>query len=151
MSASGMNSWLDRLRNRGIVAKTAMLTLAVAVVFAAASPVVFHIGGAMGLAAAGLAAALCLLGAATALVVSHLVREPQHALAGLLMATTARMGAPLLIGLVAHLRGGPLAEAGLLYYLLIFYPVTLTVEISMSLPQRRQSAAPPNIPTNTAP
>jgi hypothetical protein len=146
-----MNSWLDRLRNRGVVAKTAILTLAVFVVLMAAAPVVFHIGGAMGLAAAGLAAALCLLGAATALVVSHLVREPQHALAALLIGTTARMGVPLLIGLVAHLRGGPLADAGLMYYLLVFYPVTLTVEISMSLPQRRQSAAPPNIPSNTAP
>ena len=100
-------------------------------------------------AAAGVAAASCLLGAATALVVSHLLREPQHAMAALLVATTARMGVPLLVGLVAYLRGGPLAEAGLLYYLLVFYPVTLAVEIGLSLPQRRQPAPLPQVPSNT--
>jgi hypothetical protein len=144
-----MNSWLHNLRNRSVVAKTAILVLAVVVAFMAAAPVVFHIGGAMGLTAAGLAALLCLLGAATALLVSHLLREPQHALAALLIATTARMGVPILFGLVTHLRGGPLAEAGLLYYLLIFYPVTLTVDICLSLPQRPQSADPTHLSSNT--
>ena len=32
-----------------------------------------------------------------------------------------------------HLRGGVLAEAGVLVYLLVFYPVTLGVETTLSL------------------
>jgi hypothetical protein len=149
VSLSGMDFSLHNLRSRGVRTRTAVLTLTVFVAFAAAAPVVFHMGGAMGLTAAGVAAALCLLGAGTALVVSDLIREPQHALAALLIGMMARMGVPLLFGLVTHLRGGPLADAGLLYYLLMFYPVTLIVEIGLSLP--RQPAIPPQVPPNTTP
>jgi hypothetical protein len=65
---------------------------------------------------------------------SHLLRGPKHALAALLAGMAARMGIPLAFGLAIHLQGGPLAEAGLLYYLLVFYPVALAAETALSLP-----------------
>jgi len=47
-----------------------------------------------------------------------------------------RMGIPLAAALLVFLRGGPLADAGFLYYLVLFYPVTLTAETFLLLPKR---------------
>ena len=48
-----------------------------------------------------------------------------------------RMGIPLAIVVILHLVGGPLVQAGLLYYFLLFYPLTLAVETTLSLPSAR--------------
>ena len=100
------------------------------------------LGGISGCASAGVAAGLCLLGAEVALVVCHLLRgskyEPYAMLAGML----PRMGIPLMLGLVLQIRGGILAENGLLIYLVVFYPVTLAVESAMSLPPADNSLPP---------
>jgi hypothetical protein len=45
----------------------------------------------------------------------------------------ARMGIPLLACLLVYWRGGPLAQAGFVYYLLAFYFVTLIVQTVMHL------------------
>ena len=45
-----------------------------------------------------------------------------------LLGMFARMGIPLLVCIIVYLRGGRLAEAGFVYYLLVFYFVTLVVE-----------------------
>jgi len=111
-----------------------MLVLAVLVALVPVGPVAVCIGGGVALAAAAVAAVFCLAGASIALLVSHLLRGPKRALAALLAGMAARMGIPLAFGLAIHLQGGPLAEAGLLYYLLVFYPVTLAAETALSLP-----------------
>ena len=125
-----------RLCNRSLTAKTAILSAAVILAFLAAGPVAFYRGGARALAAAGLAATLCLAGAAVGLLAAYQVPERRLGLPNLWTAMAARMGIPLGIALVIHLQGGPLAEAGLLWYLLVFYPVTLAVGIALSLPER---------------
>ena len=48
-------------------------------------------------------------------------------LALVLVGMMIRMGIPLAAALAVYFRGGPLADAGFLYYLVVFYPVTLTV------------------------
>jgi hypothetical protein len=55
-------------------------------------------------------------------------------MAGLLVGMALRMGIPLALVVVFHLVGGVLVQAGLLYYFLLFYPLTLTVETALSLP-----------------
>ena len=45
----------------------------------------------------------------------------------------ARLGVPLVLGLLLSLESEPLVKAGLLFYLLLFYPVSLIVEIYLSL------------------
>jgi hypothetical protein len=128
-----------------------MLALAVLVVFVPVGPVAVCIGGCTALAAAAVAAVFCLAGATIALMAGLLLRGPKHALAALLAGMAARMGIPLAFGLAIHLQGGPLAEAGLLYYLLVFYPVTLTAETALSLPPRRQPTNPTQVPSNATP
>lgn len=137
-----MANWLNNLRTRTAAVRIAILTIVVLVVFALAGPVAFHIGGFTALMAAALAAGLCLIGGSVALMVSRLLAGPNLALAALLTGMTARMAIPLAFGLAVHLHGGPLAKAGLLYYLLVFYPVTLAVETLLSLPPAQQSKAP---------
>ena len=128
-----------------------MLALAVLVVLALVGPVAVCIGGGMALAAAVVAAVFCLTGATIALLASHVLRGSKHALAALLAGMAARMGVPLAFGLAIHLQGGPLAEAGLLYYLLAFYPITLAAETALSLPPRRQPTSPTQAPSNATP
>jgi len=94
--------------------------------------------------AAAAAAGICLLGAVLALVVSHLLRGPKAVLYGMLMAMALRMGIPLVSALALHLQNGALAKAGVLYYFLVFYPVTLAVETVLSLPKTTPPARRPD-------
>jgi hypothetical protein len=110
--------------------------------FALAAPFVAWRGASPAIYAAAVAAALSWAGATFALVVAHLLRGPALAFIALGVATIGRLGIPLLAGALIHLQGGPLAEAGLLYYLLLFYPVALTVEIALSLPPPRPATCP---------
>ncbi len=142
MGAHSVATWLADLRNRSIAARGTFLGLVVLGLYALVAPVAgFFCGGPAGIWAAAAAALLCLAGAGLALVVSHALREPNHALYGMLLGMAARMGIPLGFGLVCHLQGGALAEAGLLYYLLVFYPVTLGVETALSLPRNERPAS----------
>ena len=51
----------------------------------------------------------------------------------MLVGMLVRMGIPLGAALLVVFRGGPLADAGFLYYLVVFYLVTLTVETFLAL------------------
>jgi len=133
-------------RRHGLLACQIALAIAVALLLAPAGMAGSLISGGWGLAAAVVAAVCCWLGAASALAAAVLLADVAGGLAGLLAGMVLRMGIPLTCGLVLHLRNGALAQAGVLYYLLVFYPVTLAVEIALSLP--RTSAAKPaaNLP-----
>jgi hypothetical protein len=115
-----------------------LLVALVLTVYVFAGPIAGLRSGPAGLAACALAGGLCLAGALIALVAGHRLggRLP---LPGLLAGMAARMGIPLLGGLTIFFCGGPLAEAGILYYLLVFYPVTLVAEIGLSLPRAATS------------
>jgi len=133
---------MNKLRSRGVVFRAILIGIAALSTFSIAGPAAFFFGGWAAVAAAAVAGWLCLVGAVIALIGSHLLRGPQLAMAALLTGMAARMGIPLCLGIVLHLQGGPIADAGLLYYLLVFYPITLTVETVLSLPQYQRPACP---------
>lgn len=140
-----MSLWLNRLRKRGPAAKALVLFGAVAVACLIGLPAAWLIGGWPGISAAAVAAVLCLCGALAALVVSGgTLGGGRGMVAGVLAGMLLRMALPLGVGLALHITGGALAQAGLLYYVLVFYPVTLTVETVLSLPA---TAAADNSPT----
>ena len=134
-----MKPSFGRLRVYGLAAGALLLGLIVLGLYASVAPVAWFYGEVGGLLAAAAAAALCLVGAEIALAVSHLFRSPEHLPYRVLFGMAARMGIPLSVGLIIHLQGGVLAKAGLLYYLLVFYPITLAVETVLSLPQVKQA------------
>ncbi len=96
-----------------------------------------------------LAALVCYAGAVLALGTNAILHQPEHALLALLLGMMARMGIPFGLGLAVHLQGGPLAKAGLLYYLLVFYPITLTTETILSLPPAKRSQRDATDPAGT--
>lgn len=130
-----MRSWIVTLRNRGPTAQLAVLGLAVLAVYAVVAPVAGGTSGGPGLAASATAAALCLLGAGAALIASRAFNQRGKVLPGVLVGTALRMGIPLASALALQLSVKPLADAYLLIYLLVFYPVTLFVETFLSLPR----------------
>ena len=78
-----------------------------------------------------LASACCCAGGLAAVCVAPWVRRPRQVVAWALVGMTMRMGVALTAALVVQLGGGPLAEAGFVYYLLVFYLVTLAVETAV--------------------
>jgi hypothetical protein len=95
--------------------------------------------GNTGLWAAGAAAGLCLLGAWLALPCTAWIQDPQRMLIGLFLGMGIRSGVPLGLGFCLYLLEPPLAKAGFLYYLVIFYLPLLILETYMSLPKRPKS------------
>jgi hypothetical protein len=90
-----------------------------------------------GLMAGAVAAGVCLLAAWLALVLCEPLRSPQHLLALVLVGTVVRMGVPFAAILVIFFLGRPLADAGFVYYLMVFYPIALVAETAQILPGRQ--------------
>jgi hypothetical protein len=88
----------------------------------------------VGLLAAAVAGGVCLLAGLTALALSEPLRRPQYLLALVFVGMMIRMGIPLAAALAVYFLGGPLAEAGFLYYVVLFYAVTLITETFLSAP-----------------
>lgn len=137
-----MPGWLAKLRSRGLVGQMAVLIVAVLGTYALVTPVALFFSSATGLAAAALGAALCLAGAVCALVVCRWLHDPRKEWKAALAAMLPRMGIPLGFALFLQIRGGALVEAGLLYYLVVFYTVTLALETAMTLPGGAAGSAP---------
>ena len=89
-----------------------------------------------------LPAAVCLIRLA-ALVLNDHFREPSRALHGLVFSMAARTGLPLVLAVAVHFQDGTLGKAGLLYYLVVFYLISLGIEMPLSLirPPSRGSSA----------
>jgi len=109
------------------------LAVAVLVVYLLTATITWRINGPTGVFHAGLAAAACLLGAETALLLSGVFRGTRHAFSGLLAGIFMRMSVPLALAL-ACLAVSPRQPAGPLMYLLIFYPLVMAMEVILSLP-----------------
>ena len=129
-----MMHWLTKLREKSLSAKLALLAAVEAAAFAVSSPIAWIVGGPFGLLAATIAATACLAGGALALVISSFFHDPQQAYAGVLLGMIVGMGLPLAVGIACHLSGGDLSRAGVMFYLLYFFPVTLMAKTVLSLP-----------------
>ncbi len=139
------------LRNQSLTTRVSLLGLTVLCLYGVVSPAAGYWGGTSGLWAAAAAAALCLAGTAAALVVSHPLRGPKYVWYSLFLGTLFRTGVPLGAGLACILRGGALAEAGMLVYLLVFYPLTLVLETILSLPSGSRDRHRADISQNATP
>ena len=126
---------LGRLPHKSLQFRAICLGGVVLVATAAILPLGWAItGNRMGIFTGATAAGACLLGTWIALFLSEPLRRPQYMLALVLVGMMIRMGIPLAAALIVFFLGGPLADAGFLYYLVVFYAVTLSVEIYLSMP-----------------
>jgi hypothetical protein len=102
---------------------------------AVAAPVGYAISGRIGLVCVALAAGVCILAALLVLIIQARLPDPKWALAHVLAGFMLRMGIPLALCMMVYLRGGPLAEAGFVFYLLAFYLATLAAGTVAGLPR----------------
>ncbi len=138
----------DKLRSAGWSIKAVVLVVATALFIGLVAPVSYFLKGGDGVFASAAAGGLCLLGGLTALLVALPFQKTSIAWAGVLAGMLPRMFLPLGLGLLLYFRVGPLASGGLLYYLLVFYPVMLALGTAMSLPP---TAARPPAPVPRSP
>ncbi len=127
---------LTSLRRRGWNAQSAAMAALVVLVYVLIAPVAGLLHQIGGVLAAAAAAGLCLLGGVLALAVTHCFPDPKHLGQAFLAGMFPRMGIPAGGAIALQLLGGLLAEGGVLYYLLVFYPITLAAEAWLSLPSR---------------
>ena len=66
---------------------------------------------------------------------SRLFPRPDQAMTRILFGMFVRMGVPLAFCAMVTLNGGPLADAGLVYYLLATYLVMLAVDTWLTFPR----------------
>ena len=129
---------LRQLQQTSLLFRAAFLAVVAVLAAAVILPLGWAISGnRTGLFAGAAAGGVCLLAAWTALGLSEPLRRPMYMLAQLFVGMLIRMGIPLAAALAVYFRGGPLADAGFLYYVVLFYPVMLVAETFLVLPARR--------------
>ena len=128
-------SLLAKMREKSLPARIAILTAVEVLALAVSLTPSWLIGGQFGMLAATIAAVSCLVGGALALAISSLFHDPNQAFAGVLLGMLFGMGVPLVVAMACHLGGGELSRSGVMFYLLIFFPITLTVKTVLSLPK----------------
>jgi hypothetical protein len=144
--------YLRRLAQNSLLARMAILAAAVVL----SAIVVLPVGYAIlprkdSLLAGGLAAGICLPAGWIALGIRELLRRPQQAVAMAVAGATVRLGIVFAAAMLIYWQGGPLVSAGVLYYLIAFYQVMLSVEIVLVLPADKsveESVAARDNPTN---
>ncbi len=134
----------DQIDRAGPVPQKSLLLreLILLVVVIAAGAIIIPVGwmifpSPMGLLAGASAAGVCFLAAASALGACEPLRNPRHLLALVSVGMALRFGIPMAAVFAVFFLLRPLANAGFLYYLIVFYPITLAVETALILPQGR--------------
>jgi len=138
---SSILSWL----NRGLWAQASALALGTLLVYLLVALLAAWLGGRDSVLAAAVAAFLCLVGAEMGLLFGYPFRKTVLLWQGSLLGMFPRVGVPFGFGAVCYLRGRTLAEAGLLYYLVGFYPVTLALEMALMLIANAPSRLPSKV------
>ncbi len=103
--------------------------------YACLAPLVYSLSGNAGLIASAIAAGVCCFGGVVGLAMASLFRTPQTAMHGVAVSMLARTVLPLALGLTLQMNVASLADAGFVYYLLVFYGVTLATETILSVAQ----------------
>jgi hypothetical protein len=131
-----------KLAGFGLPAQSAVVGGALLLVWLLLAPLAVSLDGSLGLVAAAIAAGACWMGAQFSLLIATLVRGTDHLLHRIVLGMTARSMFPLVLGAGLHIRNPQLAAAGLIFYVLVFYMVSLAAETALLLAQVPQPLAP---------
>lgn len=115
-------------RSLSPVARAGVLAGVLSLAFAVAVPIALNAAGWDGVAAAGCAALLCLAAGVAVIVLTLFASSPEHVAYLVVLGMLLRMGIPLVSCLAIYYRGGWLVDGGMVYYLLVFYPLTVAAE-----------------------
>ncbi len=131
----------------GLPAQSLFVVAALGGVYGLLAPLAYGVSGTQGLLAALVAAVVCWVGALFSLLISAMVRGSVTVMHRMLFGMTARAMAPLVLGTGLHMNDAALASAGLIFYVIVFYMVTLAADTALLLAQVPQ----PLIPRKIAP
>jgi hypothetical protein len=123
-----LESWVKRLGSWTLPSRAALLTGTLALFYALVAPLAWWLHGSLGLIAASLATAVCLVACWLALVVTELLSESRQASVPLLVGMLIRMSLPLLTCLLVTRRQPQLTEAGFAWYLIGAFLIGLLLE-----------------------
>lgn len=112
----------------------------VLLVWLACAAVGFELNGLAGIGAASAAALVFAVCGSVSQAIGDRLQQQGKALAALGVGMALRTGVPLAIGLFWKVTDSVLAQAGVVYYLLAFYLVTLAVETVLAVSQLRRIA-----------
>jgi hypothetical protein len=101
---------------------------------AVAAPFGYWFSGVVGLACVATANGVCVGVGVLALVIQARITAPHLAFAHVLVGFSLRMGIPLAVCMVVYLRKSALADAGFVFYLLVFYMAALAAGTGVMLP-----------------
>jgi hypothetical protein len=118
---------------RTFVAQSAVLSGGIFMLVAIVAPVAYSFGGVRGALDSVMAAVVCLCGATSGIMFRCLLTGPVLAVHGILLGMAARMGVPLAAALLYCFRPGALGNPQFLYYLLVFYMLTLAIDTVVAL------------------
>ncbi len=118
----------DSLARQALILAGVMLVAAIPL-----GTIGFLTGGRPGLTCAAIAGVVCLASGVAALWLAGGFGEPQAVSAQVLAGMLPRMGIPLAVCMVVYFQGGMLVESGFVYYILIFYFVTLATDTVLLL------------------
>lgn len=124
---------VQRIVKGGFLVHAVLLYVTMMALLVPVAPVAWVISGAEGVAAAVAGAFLCFSGGMLTLVWNLAFPGPKLLVVRVLGGMLPRMGVPLMGGLALQIAVEPLAEGGVLIYLLIFYPALLSVETWLSV------------------
>jgi hypothetical protein len=134
-----------RLKSLGPLAQSAFIALALLIGWLLLAPLAYSVSGMSGLQVSLLAGAICWLGAQFSLLISQLVRGEEVIFPRLVLGMTARAMVPLVLGTGLQLKNAQLASAGLIFYVLVFYMVTLAADTALLLSHTKQPLAPKKV------
>ena len=118
---------------RRLISGIVVLVVVMVAAFLLASPVAFFTAGSFGLIACGVAASICMAAGIGGFFASRAFCLEVDVLCGMLVGMGVRMFLPLAsVSLVFVHR--PFLDAGMIYYLLVFYIVMLIADIAVILP-----------------
>jgi hypothetical protein len=123
----------QRIAEGGFLVHAVFLYVATMALVLPVASVAWVISGMEGVAAAISGAFLCFSGGLLTLVWNLAFPGRKLLIVRALGGMLPRMGVPLMGGLVLQIAVEPLAEAGILIYLLVFYPALLSLETWLSL------------------
>ena len=86
---------------------------------------------------------------AAVLAIGELSASSTGPVVGLLLAMAMRTGVPLLFVMLIQLHGGVLKGAGLVYYVVLFYLLSLGVEVPLSIARGNQRPGCPGTARNS--
>jgi hypothetical protein len=130
------------LARLGLVAQSLFVAAALAGALLLLAPLAYAISGPFGLQVELLAALLCWMGALFSLSISAFIRGGVSVMNRMVLGMTARAMMPLVLGVGLHMKDASLAGAGLIFYVLVFYMVTLTADTALLLSQVPQPLVP---------